>query len=193
MLSVSNSVTVSRLMARFREGDSAAAGQLVELFYPELRRLAGAHIIKERPDHTWQATALVNELYLELVKIRALPNDSDGPAERAAFFGLAAHLMRRLLILHARPLSKQAIRVEFPDFIDLQSSGLETLAEIEHALTRLASINPKLRAVVEAKVFEGLTIQQTADAMDCGTATVERHWGFARRWLSREFGQGLTV
>jgi RNA polymerase sigma-70 factor (ECF subfamily) len=193
MLSVSNSVTVSRLMARFREGDSGAAGQLVELFYPELRRLAAAYMIKERPGHTWQATALVNELYLELVKIRALrANGTDGSAERAAFFGLAAHLMRRLLIHHARPLSRQAMKVDLPHFAELQGSGLEALAEIENALSRLASINPKLRAVVEAKVFEGLTIQQTADSMDCGTATVERHWGFARRWLAQEFGQGLT-
>jgi RNA polymerase sigma factor (TIGR02999 family) len=190
MSSVVNSITVSRLMARFREGDSGAAGQLVELFYPELRRLAGAHIGKESPGHSWEATVLVNELYLELVKIRALPADSSrGTSERSAFFGLAAHLMKRLLIQHSRPLAKQAVRAQLPDFADLQATGLETLAEIDDALCRLAAINPKLRAVVEAKVFEGLTNQQTAAHMDCGTATVERHWGFARRWLAQEFGR----
>lgn len=177
-------------MARFRQGDHLAAGQLVEIFYPELRRLAGAHMIRERPGHTWQPTALVNELYFELVRVKALrASDSDAPAERAAFFGLAAHLMRRLLIHHARPLAKRAQKVELPDFSDKGAGGIEALAEVENALQRLADINPGLRAVVEGKVFEGLTTAQIAERLDCGTATVERHWSFAKRWLASEFGK----
>src|SRR5258707_13682505 len=94
-----SSDTVRRLMAEFRQGDKAAAGQLVELFYPELRRLAAARMKSERSDHTWQPTVLVNELYLELVKIKVLrASDSDGEAERHAFLDPAEHLMRRLLI-----------------------------------------------------------------------------------------------
>src|ERR1700719_2217615 len=100
--------TVQDLMKRFRMGDKQAAGELVTLFYPELRRLAAARMKGEQVNHTWQPTSLVNELYLELLKVKALrASDSDGESERRAFLGLAAHLMRRLLIQHSRPLSKR--------------------------------------------------------------------------------------
>src|SRR5215831_16952490 len=100
--------TVARLMASFRNGDHDAAGRLVELFYPELRRIAAARMRAEPPGHTLQPTALVHQLYLELVKIKALRAASSGGAdEKAAFLGLAAFLMKRLLIHHARPLSKR--------------------------------------------------------------------------------------
>src|SRR5436190_24379639 len=103
------SATVARLMESFRSGDHEAAGRLVELFYPELRRIAAARMRTERPDHTLQPTAVVHQLYLELVKIKALrPTASDGSCdEKSAFLGLAAYLMRQLLIHHARPLAKR--------------------------------------------------------------------------------------
>lgn len=190
MLAGSTSDTVQRLMGRFRQGDKAAAGQLVELFYPELRRLAAARMKAERAGHTWQPTVLVNELYLELVKVRALrASDSDGEAERQAFLGLAAQLMRRLLIHHARPLSKRAEKAELEDLPDARMHGTDALVEVEQALDRLASINPKLRTVVELRVFEGLTREEIAERMGCGTATVARHWDFARQWLEDEFGR----
>jgi RNA polymerase sigma factor (TIGR02999 family) len=146
-------------------------------------------MVRERGGHTWQPTSLVNELYLELIKINALPAREAGAApERAAFFGLAAHLMRRLLIHHARPLASRVEKVEVPELPD-HSNSLEVLAEIEDVLDRLGSIDAKLRTVVEAKVFEGLTTKEIAAHMGCGTATVERHWSFARRWLSQELGK----
>jgi RNA polymerase sigma factor (TIGR02999 family) len=192
-LGPSDTTEIARLMKRFRQGDREAAGRLVEIFYPELRRLAAANMIRERPGHTWQPTALVNELYMELVKINALrASGADGSAERAAFFGLAAHLMRRLLIHHARPLAKQAQKIELPELPDRQSPGLGALAEVEDALNRLSTINPRLRTIVESKVFEGLTTPQIAERMNCGTATVERHWSFARQWLAEEFGKATT-
>src|SRR6516164_8549334 len=108
-----HSDSVARLMARFRKGDHEAAGQLVELFYPELRRIAALRMRAERPDHTLQPTAVVHQLYLELVKIKApRPAGSDGADEKAAFLGLAAYLMKQLLIHHARPLSKRAEKAE---------------------------------------------------------------------------------
>src|SRR5258708_40117622 len=108
-----NPETVAGLMARFRHGDHAAAGQLVDLFYPELRRIAAARMRTERSDHTWQPTVLVNELYLELVKIKALrESDSGAESERSAFLRLAAFLMKRLLIHHSRPLSRRAQKDE---------------------------------------------------------------------------------
>ena len=176
--------TVARLMASFRNGDPEAAGQLVELFYPELRRIAAARMRSERPDHTLQPTAVVHQLYLELVKVKALrPGGSDGANEKAAFLGLAAYLMKQLLIHHARPLSKRAEKAELTDLAGPHSSAEQSLVEIEDILNRLAAINPALRRVVELRVFEGLTREEIAREMGCGTATVARHWNFARNWL----------
>jgi RNA polymerase sigma factor (TIGR02999 family) len=182
--------TVARLMARFRHGDPDAAGQLVEFFYPELRRIAAARMRSERSGHTWQPTVLVNELYLGLIKIKALRSSaSDSESERKAFLDLAAHLMKRLLIHHARPLSKRSRKEELAEAPDRGQSGPESLAEIEHALERLAAINPKLRTVVEFRVFEGLTGDETAERMDCAPVTVARYWSFAWQWLAEEIGR----
>lgn len=181
---------IHSLMKRFRMGDKEAAGELVSLFYPELRRLAVARMRREQLNHTWQPTGLVNELYLELLKVKALrPSDSDGEAERRAFLSLAAHMMRRLLIQHSRPLSKRSEKSEVTDLPDPRISGTEALAEVEEALDRLASINPNLRTVVELRVFEGLTGKECAARMGVGTATVSRCWDFARQWLENEFGK----
>src|SRR5438270_6260345 len=90
--------TANRLMAEFRGGSPEAAGQLIELFYPELRRLASGRMLGERLNHTWQPTVLVHELYIELTRVKALPADAIGQDERNAFLGLAAFLMRRLLV-----------------------------------------------------------------------------------------------
>ncbi|HKD06325.1 MAG TPA: ECF-type sigma factor [Bryobacteraceae bacterium] len=182
--------SVARLMASFRNGDHDAAGRLVELFYPELRRIAAARMRAERPDHTLQPTAMVHQLYLELVRIKALrPTGSDGsPDEKAAFLGLAAYLMKQLLIHHARPLAKRVVKTELPELPGQQSAEEHSLVEIDDALDRLAAINPALRRVVELRVFEGLTREEIALKMGCGTATVARHWNFARNWLEEAFG-----
>jgi RNA polymerase sigma factor (TIGR02999 family) len=171
-------------MASFRNGDQVAAGRLVELFYPELRRIAAARMRVERKDHTLQPTAVVHQLYLELVKVKALrPGGSDGANEKAAFLGLAAYLMKQLLIHHARPLSKRAGKAQLPELLGPHSSTEQSLVEIEDVLNRLAAVNPALRRVVELRVFEGLTREEIAREMGCGTATVARHWNFARNWL----------
>ncbi len=180
--------TVANLMASFRKGDQGAAGRLVEIFYPELRRIAAARMRAERVDHTLQPTALVHQLYLELVKVKALRSTSTGGAdEKAAFLGLAAYLMKRLLIHHARPLSKRAGKAGLPDFPTPGSGTEQALLEIDDTLNRLAAINPALRRVVELRVFEGLTREEIAVEMGCGTATVGRHWTFARNWLEDAF------
>ena len=182
------SETVARLMASFRSGDHEAAGRLVELFYPELRRIAAARMRSERADHTLQPTAVVHQLYLELVKVKALrPASSGGADEKAAFLGLAAYLMRHLLIHHARPLSKLAEKTELPDLAVPHAGMQHSLVEIDDVLNRLAAINPALRRVVELRVFEGLTREEIAREMGCGTATVARHWNFARNWLEESF------
>ena len=176
--------TVTRLMANFRNGDHEAASRLVELFYPELRRIAAARMRSERPGHTLQPTAVVHQLYLELVKVKALrPASADGADEKTAFLALAAFLMKRMLIHHARPLSKQAEKAQLSDLSGPHSPAEDSLLEIDELLNRLAAINPALRRVVELRVFEGLTREEIAREMGCGTATVARHWSFARTWL----------
>jgi len=191
MFSGSSPESVQHLMKRLRLGDKQAAGELVTVFYPQLRRLAAARMKGEPSNHTWQPTGLVNELYLELLKIKALPpSGCDGEAERQAFLGLAAHLMRRLLIQHARPLSKRSKKSELEEDIpDARMSDIEALAQVEEALYRLASINPNFRTVVELRVFAGLTGKECAMRMGLGTATVARYWEFARQWLEDEFGK----
>ncbi len=183
---------VNRLMAAFRHGDQKAAADLVELFYPQLRRLANTRMKQERAGHSWQPTLLVNELYLELTKIKALrPPEQDGGDEKNAFFGLAAHLMRRLLVHHSRPLAAKATKVDLEN-VDVAykagpDPGIESVTQIEAALARLEGIRPRLREVVELKVFEGMTTEEVAEKLDCSPKTVSREWDFAKHWLQREF------
>jgi DNA-directed RNA polymerase specialized sigma24 family protein len=148
-------------MASFRNGDHEAAGRLVELFYPELRRIAAARMRAERPDHTLQPTALVHQLYLELVRVKALRPATSGGA--------------------------RAEKLELSDLPSSQSGTERSLLEIDDVLNRLAAINPVLRPVVELRVLEGLAREEIAREMGCGTATVSRHSNFARNWLEEAF------
>jgi RNA polymerase sigma factor (TIGR02999 family) len=182
--------SIGRLMAAFRAGDSGAASELFELLYPELRRLAAARMKGERTEHTWQPTVLVNELYLTLVKVKALGGDEKGQNEKAAFMSLAGHVMKRLLIDHARPLYRRAEKVELAEMPVSQSA--ESLQFVEEALCRLASIDPRLRAVVEMRVFEGLTGDEIAQQLGCSPRSVANWWTFAKRWLQKEVaGPGM--
>ena len=174
--------SVSALMTAFRAGDAQAGAMLTERFYPELKRLAARHLSKEHNAHSWQPTLLVNELYLELSKIKALNNpERTYDDDKAAFFALAGHLMRRLLIHHARPLEKRVLKV--PLWEDLRINPEAGLGEIESLLRNLEAIDPALRTVVELKVFEGLTAEEISGRMACPAVTVNRNWQFARRWL----------
>jgi RNA polymerase sigma factor (TIGR02999 family) len=179
--------TVVTLMAELRGGSKEAAHRLTELLYPELRRLAAAKMRSERAEHSWQPTLLVNELYLELLKVKGLRGDDPlGRGGKDAFMGLAAFLMKRLLIHHARPLSARAHKVEVEDGPDPQSAGAETLSHIETLLGRLAGVDPKFRTVVEMRVFEGATGEEIAARLGCSRKTVNVYWDFARNWLKKE-------
>lgn len=174
----------AQLMRELRSGNDTAAGRLVELFHPELRRIAAAQMRGERINHTWQATVLVNELYLELRRIKSLPPGTpDDQEEKAAFLRLSAFLMKRMLIHHARPLAKRSPAVPLSEAPEPAVDGEQELADIERTLSRLAEVDPVLRTVVEMKVFEGSTREQIAEALGCSVRTVASHWSFAQQWL----------
>jgi RNA polymerase sigma factor (TIGR02999 family) len=176
------------ITADFRRVDQNCAGELVEQFYTELRRLAASRMKNERLDHTWQTTALVNELYLELVKVRQLTNVTlVNQDDKKAFLSFAGHLMKRLLIHHARPLYRRTQKVSLDEGPEPAIQGEQALQEVDEAMSRLAAIDPKFRSVVEMRVFEGLTTDEIADRLDCSRRSVASYWNFARRWLEREW------
>jgi RNA polymerase sigma factor (TIGR02999 family) len=175
--------TISELMASLRQGDHRATRQLFDLLYPELRRLAALRMSRERKGHSWQPTALVNELYLELVKIKSFRGGDSSEEEKQAFFRLAAFLMRRMLIHHSRPLSQRIQKVELEETALVGTPDTDSLVDIENALERLAAINPALRSVVEWRVFEGQSVDEMAAQLGCSNRTINRYWSFAQRWL----------
>jgi RNA polymerase sigma factor (TIGR02999 family) len=184
--------SVALLTADFRRVDQNPADELVEQFYWELRRLAAARMKGERSDHTWQTTALVNELYLELTKVRELNAiNLIKEDDKAAFLGFAGHVMKRLLIHHARPLYRRAQNLPFEEAPEPAIEGTEALQDVDDALSRLAAINPKFRCVVEMRVFEGLTSDEIASKLGCSRRSVATYWNFARRWLEKEWAGSI--
>jgi len=176
---------IGQLMERLRKGDSQAAGHLVTFFYPELRRLARSQMRGERQKHTWQPTVLVNQLYLELLKIRGAnrrPSHSDD--ERTAFFRLAAHLMRRLLIHHARPMAKRFEVANVEDWTHLPASCDGDLKEVENLLLDLERMDPLFRTIAEMRALEGMSMEEVAESLNIPVRTAYRRWTFVREWLA---------
>jgi RNA polymerase sigma factor (TIGR02999 family) len=171
---------------RWRSGDGDALEALMPLVYDEMRRLAHRYLRRERPGHTLQSTALVHEAFVRLTGT-APPQWED----RAHFFGIAAHLMRQILVEYARSrnASKRggaAIKLAI-DSIDVpgQSPGLDIVA-LDDALKDLARIDPQQSRVVELRFFSGLSIEDTAEVLGISESTVKRDWNTARVWLFRE-------
>ncbi|HEY7547378.1 MAG TPA: sigma-70 family RNA polymerase sigma factor [Blastocatellia bacterium] len=181
--------TVTQLLLRWNNGDKMALDDLIPLVYAELRRIAGAYLRREDRDHTMQPTALVHEAYLKLVDQRKVNWKS-----RAQFFGVAAKLMRNILVDHARE-QKAAKRGGNQYLMTLTSADrigstpdLDLIA-LDEALNSLAEIRPQHSRIVELKFFGGLTIEEIAEVMEISHATVEREWSFARAWLRRELSR----
>lgn len=181
---------VAGLLDQIQAGRKGAADELFEWLYPELKRLAAARIRREGSGHSWQPTLLVNELYLELLKNKALDQGSFTPQQRSAFLGLAGFLMNRLLILHSRPLRQRITEVSEDVMQDLPATAPdpEGLQMVDSLLTRIQAVDPKLRTVVEMRVFEGKSQEEIAAHLGCTTRTVGTYWSFARRWLEKELG-----
>ena len=185
MVSHQISATVGSLMARFRLGDRDAVDQLFVLLQPELRRLAAAKMNGEGKEHSWQPSLLGNELYLHLVKVKSLPApENSARSERDHFLHFAGHVMRHLLIDHSRLLSRRATKIDIAEFDELgEETGTASLQEIDDLLDRLGGIEPRLRSLVEMKVFEGLSLEEIAKRLDLHPRAVARNWTFCKRWL----------
>jgi RNA polymerase sigma-70 factor, ECF subfamily len=174
---------VTELLQKFGAGDRRLDEQLLALVYRQLRGMAQKHLSREKAGHTFQPTALVNEVYLRLVKRR------QGPLEnRTHFFAVAAQVMRQILIDHARERKAQkrggeAIRVELEDLHAISANDGDTLLDIDAALTRLAEFDPRQAKVVEMRFFGGLTEDEIAMAIGVTRKTVQRDWVAARAWL----------
>lgn len=194
MLEALSADTVGELMQRFRKGDRTAVDRLVELCYPELRRMAAHRMKREGREHTWQPTVLIHELYLELTKVKGLGGGERGDEhERSAFLGLCGHIMKRLLQHHARPLYRQWEKISLSDGLSPETANPQVLQQVEDALARLAAIDPRLRAVVEMRVFEGLTGDEIAARLGCSRRSATVYWSVARGWLQTEWAGRLDV
>jgi RNA polymerase sigma-70 factor (ECF subfamily) len=176
---------VTQLLKAIRTGDGKAADELLPLIYAELHRLAKSYMRRERPDHTLQATALINEAYLRLVG-----EDIDWNS-RAHFVGLAAHVMRRVLVDYARVRNAEQrdgglSRVEMQDGLAIAPQQLDEVAELDEALKRLEKQNPRQARVVELRYFGGLSVEQTATLLKIAPRSVKRDWALARIYLFRK-------
>jgi RNA polymerase sigma factor (TIGR02999 family) len=179
---------VAGLLDDIQAGRKGAADELFQWLYPELRRLAASRMRREAAGHSWQPTLLVNELYLELLKNKALDGSNFTPDQRSAFLGLAGFLMNRLLILHSRPMREKVTEVGEGAIAELAAATPtpESLQMVEDLLSRIEAVDPQLRTVVEMRVFEGKSHDEIAALMGCSTRSVARYWSFARRWLEKE-------
>jgi RNA polymerase sigma-70 factor, ECF subfamily len=177
---------ISVLLGQLAQGDEAAAAKLIPLVYDELRRLAAAYMRRERQEHTLQPTALVNEAYLRLIEQRQVHWQG-----RAHFFGIAAQLMRRILIDHARAHLRDKrgggmISVPLDEALVFSPEKSSELIKLDESLDRLAKLDPRQGKVVELRFFGGLTVEQTADTLGISAKTVKREWSLAKAWLHGE-------
>jgi RNA polymerase sigma factor (sigma-70 family) len=199
---------VTQLLSQWRKGNERALGELTGLVYQELRNLAQRHLKRERQNHTIQRTALVHEAFVRLVNQQSVDWQS-----RAHFFALASNLMRRILVDHARArlASKRgggAVAVSLDEImapLDAETAGAASIPEPQHfdgetdddvaaideALTKLAGMDERQARIVEMRYFGGLTIEETAQALEISDATVKREWTLARAWLKRELSRGV--
>ena len=180
---------ITQLLMKWGQGDKAALDQLMPLVYDELRRLAAHYLQQERSGHTLQPTALVNEAYLRLVDQRNVDWRN-----RAQFFGLAAQMMRRILVNHAeaRKAAKRggdAERLPLDDSLSLSRENDVDILALNDALNRLAEFDEQKSKVVELRFFGGLKMDEVAEFIGKSTATTEREWSLARAWLYRELHQ----
>jgi RNA polymerase sigma factor (TIGR02999 family) len=184
-----SSKDITELLLSWKSGNQAALDELMPLVYQELKGLAASYLRRERPDHTLQATALVNEAYVRLV---------DSPTvswqNRAHFFGIAARIMRQILVNHAlkRNAAKRggfAHKLSLDEAVSFADQREVDLIALDDALKQLETIDPQKSRIIELRFFGGLSIAETAEALGVSHATVERNWKIAKLWLRREISK----
>jgi RNA polymerase sigma factor (TIGR02999 family) len=181
---------VTMLLDRLRDGDPKALDQLVPLIHAELRQIARAQMRNERSGHTLQATALAHEAYLRLVRL-----ENQDWRDRTHFLGVAAAIMRRLLIDHARKhgaarRGSGATHIELDEAAVLSGTDRsDELLALDDALARLAALDERQARIVELRFFAGLGVEETAAALGISERTVKREWSVARAWLRAELGR----
>ena len=191
MASSTETAKITQLLIDWNNGRDGALQDLLPLVYGELRRLAAQRLRRERPDHTLQPTALVHEAYIRLVDQTRVRWQN-----RAHFYGVAAHVMRRILVdrARARKADKRGAGWErvtlVSDRTPTASPDVDVLA-LDDALKRLAALDPQQERIVELRYFGGLTLDETAEVMGISTATVKREWAIARAWLRAELSNHL--
>ena len=178
--------SITQLLAKWGSGDKAALDELIPLVYDELRKLAASYLRRKPGTHTLQATALVHEAY-----VRLAGQDGVSMQHRAQFFGLAAKVMRDILVDHARrrlatKRGGQQLLLSLSQAERFSHKPEVELVALDDALKELATTNPQHSRVIELRFFGGLTIEETAQVMTLSHATTERYWSFARAWLRRE-------
>jgi RNA polymerase sigma-70 factor, ECF subfamily len=174
---------ITRLLSELSHGDPHAASKLIPVVYDELRHLAAGYMRRERPDHTLQPTALVHEAYVKLLAQRSV--DWQG---RAHFFGVAAQLMRRILIDHARGHLRQKRggeqrKVSLDEALVFSEQQSAEILAVDESLQRLEQVDPRQARVVELRFFGGLNIEETAEVLKVSAKTVKRDWSVAQAWL----------
>ena len=174
--------SITELLAQARSGDNDAAEAVARAVHGELRVLAASYLSRERPDHTLQPTALVNEAYLKL-----LGQERVTWKNRSHFFGIAANIMRRILVDHARrshaARRDRANSVTLDESLSVEARGVDDILGVHEALDRLAVLDPRQARIVELKFFAGLSLEEIAEVVEVSTATVSREWAMARVWL----------
>lgn len=179
---------ITELLRRWTAGEVAALDNLVPLVERELRRIARRSLRDERPGHTLQTTDLVNEAYLHLVvQTRAQWQN------RAHFFAIAARIMRRVLLDHAKKRNRAkrgagANQISLSDVTIISPQKSQDLIALDEALTRLASVDRLKSQIVELRFFGGLSLQETSEVLKVAPVTVSRHWHLAKAWIKRELG-----
>ena len=180
---------ITQLLLKWRNGDKAALDVLMPRVYEELRKMARHYMAAERPGHTLQTTALINEAYLRLIDHKEMRWQN-----RAHFFAVAAQAMRRVLVDHARSRDAAkrgggAIKASLEDAAEIPARRLELVA-LDAALNDLAAIDPRMSQVVELRYFGGLSVEETAEVLGVSPVTVMRDWSAAKAWLLRELTKG---
>ena len=180
---------VTQLLQNWCRGDQAALDKLVPLVYDELHRLAHIYMVRERPDHTLQTSALVNEAYLRLINA-----DRVQWQDRTHFFAISANVMRRILVQFARSRGSRkrggGAQVEFDEALVPSPERDADLIALDEALTALAAIDPREAKVVELRFFGGMNVEETAEVLQLSGMTVKRDWNHAKAWLLQELKRG---